>query len=56
MGVSEPKEPTCSAGMVAGISGVQMGPGATVLTRMPFGASSCDSPVVQLTSAPLVEA
>jgi hypothetical protein len=26
--------------MVAGISGVQIGPGATAFTRMPFSASS----------------
>src|SRR5690349_21222248 len=27
--------------MVAGMSGVQIGPGATLLTRMPFGPRSC---------------
>ena len=36
MGDSEaPNCLTCSAGMVAGISGVHTGPGATALTRMP---------------------
>jgi hypothetical protein len=38
-GVSVPKLATLSAGKVEGISGVQIGPGATELTRMPSSAS-----------------
>ena len=45
-----------SASKEAGISGVQIGPGATALTRMPFSASACDSERVKATIAPLVEA
>jgi hypothetical protein len=42
--------------MVDGISGVQIGPGATEFTRIPFSASSCASPAVKLAIAPLVAA
>jgi hypothetical protein len=35
-----PKFLTAGSGMVDGISGVQIGPGATAFTRMPFSASS----------------
>jgi len=37
---------------VDGISGVQIGPGATQLTRMPLSASSWASPAVKLAIAP----
>jgi hypothetical protein len=40
MGTSLPNWATFSSGMVAGISGVQIGPGATALTRMPGQAWS----------------
>jgi len=39
-----------------GISGVQIGPGATVFTRMPFSAASTAKPFVKFTIAPLVAA
>ena len=42
--------------MVDGISGVQIGPGATAFTRMPFLASIPASPAVKLAMAPLVVA
>jgi hypothetical protein len=42
--------------MVAGMSGVQMGPGATALTRIPRSATYCDSPRVKLRMAALVVA
>ena len=34
-GVSTPNCSTCSAGMVVGISGAQMGPGTTTFARIP---------------------
>ena len=37
-----------------GSSGVQIGPGATAFTRMPFSTSICDSERVKATIAPLV--
>jgi hypothetical protein len=40
--------------MVEGMSGVHTGPGATALTRMPFGVSSSASPLVKVTIAPFV--
>ena len=43
-------------GMVAGISGVQMGPGATAFTRMPFSASSWARALVKLWMPALVVA
>ena len=43
-----------SASNEAGIRGVQIGPGATALTRMPFSTSSWDSERVKATMAPLV--
>jgi hypothetical protein len=55
MGTSLPKAATCSAGMVAGISGVQIGPGATALTRIPLPTSCWDRLRVKATIAPLVE-
>src|SRR5215207_7380125 len=39
MGTCSPKLSTFSGGIVAGMSGVQIGPGATLFTRMPFSAS-----------------
>jgi hypothetical protein len=53
---SAPKSSTFSSGIVAGMSGVQIGPGATALTRMPRSMVSCASPLVKLTIAPLVAA
>jgi hypothetical protein len=44
-----------SSFMVAGMSGVQTGPGATALTRMPRPTYWFDSPRVKATMAPLVE-
>jgi hypothetical protein len=40
--------------MVAGMSGVQIGPGATQFTRMPRSATSCPRLVVKLAIAALV--
>src|SRR5476651_1443360 len=42
--------------MVETINGVQIGPGATLLTRMPLLHSSCAKPPVKLAIAPLVAA
>ena len=47
---------TFSSGIVAGMSGVQIGPGATVLTRTPFSARYCARPLVKLTIPALVVA
>jgi hypothetical protein len=47
---------TLSGAIVDGISGVQIGPGATQLTRIPFSASSCPRPAVKLAIAPFVVA
>jgi hypothetical protein len=41
--------------IVDGISGGQIGPGATPFTRIPFLASACDSERVNAAIAPLVE-
>jgi hypothetical protein len=38
------------------MSGVQTGPGATALTRIPCGARSCASDMVKVAMAPLVVA
>jgi hypothetical protein len=54
--VSFPKLITFSRGMVEGISGVQIGPGATAFTRMPFSPSFWASPAVKFDTAPFVEA
>ncbi|MNP60725.1 hypothetical protein D3C76_1558330 [compost metagenome] len=51
-----PKFCTFSSGMVETISGVQIGPGATLFTRMFFGPSICARPAVKLAIAPLVVA
>jgi hypothetical protein len=42
--------------MVEGMSGVQIGPGATAFTRMPRSASICASAAVKFEIAPLVAA
>jgi hypothetical protein len=42
-----PNSSTASSGIVEGISGVQIGPGATAFARMPFSASSCARPAVK---------
>ena len=47
---------TCSGENVDGISGVQIGPGATPLTRMPFSTSASDRERVNATIAPFVDA
>ncbi len=47
---------TFSTGMVAGMSGVQIGPGATQLTRMPRSPSIWDRPPVKFWIAALVAA
>ncbi len=54
MGVSWPNFATFSGGNVEGIKGVQIGPGATALTRMPFSTSAFASERVKATMAPLV--
>jgi hypothetical protein len=51
-----PNSATFLASKLAGISGVQIGPGATALTRMPFFASVPERLRVKATMAPLVEA
>ena len=55
-GVSSPNDAILSSGIVAGISGVQIGPGATELTRMPFSATDCARPRVKFTMPALVVA
>src|SRR4051794_4453054 len=54
IGTSLPKVSTFSAGNVDGIKGVQIGPGATALTRIPFSISAIDSDRVKATMAPFV--
>src|ERR1700712_4532931 len=54
IGTCLPKFFTFWGAIVEGISGVQIGPGATQLARMPFSASSCASPPVKFTIAALV--
>jgi hypothetical protein len=53
-GADCPKDATRSGGIVAGMSGVQIGPGATQLTRMPRSASSCPRLAVRFAIAALV--
>lgn len=55
-GVFLPKFFTFSAGIVDGMSGVQIGPGATAFTLMPFSATSPASPAVKFAIAPFVVA
>jgi len=52
--VSLPNDATLSAGNVDGISGVQIGPGATALTRIPRSAKAFDKERVNATMAPFV--
>src|SRR5881398_2459630 len=54
-GVSEPNVATSLAGKVEGISGVQIGPGATAFTRIFLSARAWDKERVKATIAPLVE-
>jgi hypothetical protein len=54
--VSVPKLSTFSGGMVAGMSGVQIGPGATLLARMPFSPSICARLAVKFAMAAFVAA
>jgi hypothetical protein len=56
MGVSWPKVSTFSFVIVAGINGVQIGPGATEFTLMPRSATSCARFLVKFTIAALVVA
>src|SRR3954454_4718309 len=51
-----PKLFTFSSGMVEGINGVQIGPGATLFTRMPFGPNSCARLAQKLATAAFVAA
>jgi hypothetical protein len=55
-GTSLPKLATSFALKLAGINGVQIGPGATPFTRIPFSASADDSERVKDTIAPLLAA
>jgi len=50
----EPNSATSSASKVDGINGVQIGPGATPLTRIPRSARFIDSERVKAVIAPLV--
>jgi hypothetical protein len=45
---------TCSSSSVAGMSGVQTGPGATQFTRIPLSATLCARALVKVWMAPLV--
>src|SRR5690606_12195002 len=56
MGASVPNSATCLGLKVEGISGVQMGPGATAFTRIPFFINAAESERVKETKAPLVAA
>src|SRR5579884_3331894 len=55
-GTFSPNDVTFSAGIVDGISGVHIGPGATLLTRIPFSPSSCARLAEKLAIAALVAA
>lgn len=55
-GVSAPKLRTVSSGLVAGMSGVLIGPGATLLTRMPFSPYICARLAQKLAIADLMAA
>jgi hypothetical protein len=54
--VLSPNDATFSGGIVDGISGVQMGPGATLLTRIPLSPNSCARLARKLATAALVAA
>jgi hypothetical protein len=47
---------TFSSGIVAGMSGVQIGPGATLFTRIPRAPSSCARLAVKFAMAAFVAA
>ena len=51
-----PKFFTASSGIVEGMRGVQMGPGATAFTRMPLSANIWARPPVKFWMAPFVVA
>ena len=53
-GVLRPNSGSLSGQPVGGMSGVQIGPGATAFTRMPRGPSSSASAFVNATSAAFV--
>jgi hypothetical protein len=55
-GTCLPKFFTGLSGIVEGINGVQIGPGATALARMPFFASICARPPMKFWIAPFVVA
>src|SRR5215212_9025057 len=55
-GVFSPNEATFSSGIVAVIRGVQIGPGATLLTRMPFSPNNCARLAEKFAMAALVAA
>jgi hypothetical protein len=50
--VCSPNNSTFSSGMVAGMSGVQIGPGATELTRIPFSVRPAPNAFVNATIQP----
>jgi len=54
IGTCSPKSFVFSSGNVAGIEGVQIGPGATPFTRIFLSASCKERERVKLTMAPLV--
>src|SRR5215217_7744182 len=56
IGTCWPKLSTFSSGMVAGISGVQIGPGATLFARMPLSAYICARLAVKFAIAAFVMA
>ena len=56
IGTFLPKFATVSGSIVEGISGVQIGPGATQLARMPLSASNYARPAVKFWMAPFVVA
>ncbi len=56
MGAFSPNFATFSAGKDAGMSGVQIGPGATPFTRIFRSRSCCESERVNATIAPFVAA
>src|ERR1700712_3684331 len=56
IGTCLPNFSTFSGGIVDGIRGVQIGPGATLFTRIPFGPSKCARLAVKFAIAALVAA
>ncbi|MNN79793.1 hypothetical protein D3C81_1964670 [compost metagenome] len=49
-----PNSDTFISSKVEGMRGVQIGPGATALTRMPFSINCADRERVKVTMAPFV--